>query len=378
MTQDPSRTGTLGRRVWTAIGIILLVIGLVLLASQVNVILTAVILALFPAALLDPLAIRLRRTRLPNSLVALLLILALLAGIGAILAFVTIALINQWEQIAESVVSGLQQLDQAIDWNALPGDFQGVSDVASRAGSALMEGGGGALAAGAGTVGNIGTAAVLLVVALFFYFKDGSRIWEGIAQFVPSRYKDRVDLLGAQAFWTVGAYFRAQLLVALIDAVLIGIGLWILGVPLVLPLAALIFLGGLFPIVGAIVAGAIAVVVALADQGPVIALITLAIVIGVQQLESNILEPIIHRRVIQLHPLVIILAITAGGVTMGILGAFLAVPVAAVIGRVVDYFSGRPFPSGPGSEQKDDDGGGAGEEADVGAQPAEEATEPPS
>src|SRR5699024_8797293 len=101
-----------------------------------------------------------------------------------------------------------------------------------------------------------------------------------------------------------GAYFRAQLLVALIDAVLIGIGLWILGVPLVLPLAALIFLGGLFPIVGAIVAGAIAVVVALADQGPVIALITLAIVIGVQQLESNILEPIIHRRVIQLHPLV--------------------------------------------------------------------------
>ena len=358
---------TWGRRVWTAIGIILLGIGAVFAASQVSVILVAVILALFPAAVLEPVASRLRSTRLPNALTAVALLLALFAVIAGLLTFITAALVEQWEELADSMVSGLEELDQAITWDALPGDFTGLGDLATQAGSALMEGGG--LAAGAETVTSAATG--LVAVALFFYLKDGPRIWRGLLEFVPARHQQRTDLVAVQAFWTVGAYFRAQLLIALVDAVLIGIGLWILGIPLVLPLAVLIFIGGLFPIVGAVVTGAIAVAVALADQGLVVALIALAIVVGVQQLESNLLQPVIQRRVIFLHPLVIILAITAGSILMGVLGAFLAVPVAAVIARIVDNVRGRPFPAGPGSvsrnekdhEKEDEKDDGAGDHA---------------
>lgn len=349
MTADPKPAVTWGRRVWTAIGIIVLGVGLAFAASQVSVILVAVVLALFPAALLDPVAGRLRGTRMPNVLTAIVLLLALFTVIGGLVTFITAALVDQWDEIADSVVSGLEELDQAINWDSLPGDFSGLSDLASQAGSAVLEGGGG-LAEGAGTVTTVATGTVLLLVALFFYLKDGPRIWHGVLEFVPARHQGRADLLAGQAFWTVGAYFRAQLLVAFVDAVFIGIGLLILGVPLAMPLAILVFIGGLFPIVGAIVTGFIAVIVALADQGLVVALIVLGLVVLVQQLESNVLQPVIQRRVIFLHPLVIILSITAGSVLMGVLGAFLAVPVAAVIARVVDYFRGRPFPGGPGSE----------------------------
>src|SRR5690606_8442540 len=127
--------------------------------------------------------------------------------------------------------------------------------------------------------------------------------------------------------------------------------LWILGVPLVLPLAVLVFLGGLIPIVGAVASGAVAVVVALADQGPVTALLVLGVVLLVQQLEGNLLEPLIQSRTIKLHPLLIILAVTAGGVLMGVLGAFLAVPLAAVVARVVDNLRGRAPEAGPAADR---------------------------
>ena len=124
----------------------------------------------------------------------------------------------------------------------------------------------------AGAVGSFVTGLVLMVVVLFFFLKDGRRIWQAFLDFVPRRHQARVDLVADQSFWTIGAYFRGQLLIAFVDALFIGIGLWILGVPLVLPLAVLVFLGGLIPIVGAVVSGAVAVVVALAALLPTTAL----------------------------------------------------------------------------------------------------------
>jgi predicted PurR-regulated permease PerM len=122
-----------------------------------------------------------------------------------------------------------------------------------------------------------------------------------------------------------------------VDAVFIGLGIWLLGVPLVIPLAVLVFLGGLFPIVGAFLSGLLAVLVALADGGLGTGLATLAVVIVVQQLEGNVLEPIILSRVIQLHPLMILVSIGTGAILLGVLGAFLAVPIAASIARVVEH-----------------------------------------
>ncbi len=155
-------------------------------------------------------------------------------------------------------------------------------------------------------------------------------------------------------WWTLGAYFRAQMLVALVDAVAIGIGLVVLGVPLALPLAVLVFLGGFFPIVGAFVSGFVAVLVALADQGIGTALLVLGLVVLVQQAEGNLLEPLILSPVLRLHPFAVILAVTAGAVTSGVLGAFLAVPMAAIPARVVDYLRGRRPAAGPGSKPDDD------------------------
>ena len=163
----------------------------------------------------------------------------------------------------------------------------------------------------------------------------------------PRGPQPETDLLAQESFWTIGAFLRGQLLVALVDAVFIGLGLWILGVPLVLPLAVLVFFGGLFPIVGAFLSGTVAVVVALASKGLGTALLALAVVLLVQQLEGHVLSPIIQSRNIALHPLVIILAVITGGAVMGILGAFLGVPVAAVIARIVDHLQGREPAAGP-------------------------------
>ena len=353
MPQEPSRAVLWGLRVWTAIGISILVIGLVYVSSQVSLILTPFVLALFPAALLDPVAGRLRATRVPNAVVALVLVLVLVASLGGAAAFITVALVDQLPAIIDSVVEGLDQLERRVDWAVLPGDVDSVSDLVARAGTALASGEvltRGLLAAEA--VGGFVTGLVLMLVTLFFFFKDGRGIWAAFLDFVPHRHQARVDVIAAQSFWTIGAFLRAQLLVALVDAVFIGLGLWALGVPLVVPLSVLVFVGGLVPIVGGFVSGSVAVVVALADRGPLVALLVLGVVLVVQQLEGNVLEPYIQGQIISLHPLVIILAVAAGSILMGILGAFLAVPVAAVVARLVDNLRGRPPAAGPQSPRR--------------------------
>ncbi|MFK5634349.1 AI-2E family transporter [Ornithinimicrobium sp. LYQ103] len=353
MSEESPRHLLWGVRVWTAVGVAILLVGLVYVSSQVSLILTPFVLALFPAALLDPLAGRLRATRLPNAVVALLILLLLLGGLAGAGAFITVALIDQLPAIVDSVVDGLDELERNVDWAVLPGDVDSLSDLVAQAGTALASGEAmttGMLAAEA--VGGFVTGLVLMLVVLFFFFKDGRRIWAAFLDFVPSRHQARVDAIAAQSFWTIGAFFRAQLLVALVDAVFIGLGLWALGVPLVLPLSVLVFLGGLIPIVGGLVSGSVAVAVALADRGPFIALLVLGLVLLVQQLEGNVLEPYIQGQIISLHPLVIILAVAAGAILMGILGAFLAVPVAAVITRLIENLRGRPPAAGPLSPRR--------------------------
>ncbi|MGD8200991.1 AI-2E family transporter [Ornithinimicrobium sp. W1679] len=353
MPQEGSRAVVCGVRVWTAIGVGVVLVALVYVASQVSLVLTPVVLALFPAALLDPLAGRLRRTRVPNAVVALLILLLLLAGAAGAAAFITVALVAQLPAIVDSVVEGVDQLERDVDWAALPGDVDSVADLVARAGTALASGE--ALTTGLGAaeaVGGFATGLVLMLVVLFFFFKDGRGLWAAVLDLVPQRHQARVDGMAAESFWTIGAFFRAQLLVALVDAVFIGLGLWALGVPLVLPLSVLVFVGGLVPIVGGVVSGSVAVVVALADRGPLVALLVLGVVLLVQQLEGNVLEPFIQGQIISLHPLVIILAVAAGTILMGILGAFLAVPVVAVLARLLDNLRGRPPAAGPRSTRR--------------------------
>src|SRR5690625_3997960 len=254
MPHEPSPAVVWGRRAWTAIGIAVLAVAVVFVASQVSIILTPFVLALFPAALLNPLAARLRGTRIPNSVVSLLILLLLAAVIAGAMWFIVPAFVSQVPQIVDSVRSGLAQLDEAIDWSVLPGDIEGLSDLVEPALDALASSG--ALTQGlsaAGAVGTFVTGLVLMIVVLFFFLKDGRRIWQAFLDFVPRSHQARVDLVADQSFWASGAYFRGQLLLAFVDAVFIGLGLWILRVSVGLTFAVPVFLRRLASIDSALV-----------------------------------------------------------------------------------------------------------------------------
>ncbi|MEX0836218.1 MAG: AI-2E family transporter, partial [Nitriliruptor sp.] len=200
------------------------------------------------------------------------------------------------------------------------------------------------------------------IVLLFFFVKDGESIVDWFIARTPDDHRNVVRAVGHRAWSALAGFVRGTATIALIDAIAIGIGLAIVGVPLVLPLALLVFLGAFIPVIGAFISGLVAVLVALASGGFVTALIVLAIVFGVQQVEGNVLQPTIMRRAVALHPVIVLTALTAGGVLAGIVGAFLAVPVAAVLSAVGNELrlrheaddgeieEGGPEPLGPASE----------------------------
>jgi putative heme transporter len=181
-------------------------------------------------------------------------------------------------------------------------------------------------------------ALVLAVILLFFFVKDGAQLVDWMIARTPDQHRETARAVGRRAWTALTGFVRGTAAIALIDAVGIGIGLAIVGVPLVLPIAVLVFLGGFIPVIGAFITGMIAVLVALATAEPdaafQTALIVLAIVVGVQQFESNVLQPVIMRRAVSLHPVVVLTVLTAGAALIGILGAFLAVPIAAVAAAV--------------------------------------------
>ncbi len=182
---------------------------------------------------------------------------------------------------------------------------------------------------------------LLAIVILFFLVKDGERMWRWAVGLFPPTVRADVDAIGARAWETAGGYIRGVTIVALVDAVFIGLALWLIGVPLVVPLAALTFIGGFFPIVGAFVAGFVAAMVALVSEGWLAAVLVVGASVLVQQLEGNLLQPFIVGSAVRLHPLAILLAITAGGVLWGVAGAFLAVPLVAVTARAAAVLAER-------------------------------------
>lgn len=183
----------------------------------------------------------------------------------------------------------------------------------------------------AGAVGQFLTGFVLVLFILIFFLLHGRDIWRFLLLAIPVEARDQVDVAGQRGFVSLTGYVRATTIVAFVDAVGIGVGLWIVGTPLVVPLATLVFLGAFVPVIGAIITGAIAVLVTLVSVGWVKALIVLGVVVGVQQVESNILHPLLLGKAVELHPLAVILAITAGLIVAGITGALLSVPLVAVI-----------------------------------------------
>ncbi len=330
-----------GRVAWATVGLVLLLMLVGFVVAHLSLVVVPLVLALFPAALLAPAAGWLKRHRVPAAAASLVILLASLLALAGGVGLLVPVVARQLPELSQSFKEGLREIEsvlQDLPWNIggldelldrVPGEIEGAGDFVGPAVRA------------ASTAGELVAGLLLALVALFFYLKDGERIAAAIAGLLPARVRPHLEEVSGRAWGTLAGYFRGQLLVALVDAVLIGLGLVLLGIPLAVPLAVLVFFGGLFPIVGAFVSGAAAVLVALAARGLVVALIALVLIVLVQQLESNLLAPVVLGRVLALHPLLIITVLTAGAVTLGVLGAFLAVPIAASAARAVDYFRGQ-------------------------------------
>lgn len=303
-------------------------------------ILLPIVLGLLIATVLWPATRFLRRHRWPPALAAATVLLAFLAALGGIVAAIAPQVADQVTDLADAATAALQdvqewlqgppfnfgedQIGDAVDSviNSIQGNAQNI------AGYALT---------GASAVGNSLINLVLALVLVFFFLKDGPRWVPWLSAQTGPRAARHVAALSYKTWATLSEFIRQQALVGFIDAFFIGIGLWILGVPLVIPLAVLTFFGAFIPIIGAFVAGAFAVLIALVSNGFTTALIVLGIVIVVQQIEGNVLQPIIQGRGFNLHAAVVILAVTAGSSLAGIIGAFLSVPVAALIAVVYRY-----------------------------------------
>ncbi len=286
-------------------------------------------------------------------------VLFLLLAAGT-LVLIAVPVASQSGELAEGVVNGIQQLRE---WASRPplniGDDQ-VTDAFDTAVARIQDSVGSivtATVAGVGTVVNGIVTAVLALFLMFFFLKDGPRFLPWLTRQLPGRLAVDVPTVAERGWDTLGAFVRSQAFVGLLDAVFIGIGLWIVGVPLVLPLAVLTFVAAFVPIVGALFAGFVAVLIALVSNGLTDALIVLAIIVVVQQLEGNVFQPMVQSRGLGLHAAVILLAVTLGGSLAGVVGALLAVPVAALIAVFWNYLReqlsdappepGEPDPGAP-------------------------------
>ncbi|GGM13506.1 AI-2E family transporter [Micromonospora yangpuensis] len=333
----------------------LIVIGVVLWAlirivGQVRIVIIPLAIALLLSALLAPAVGWLLRARVPRSLATAVVLVGGLAGVVGTLTLVVNEFIKGVPELSEKSSQGVRQIQ---DWlrdgplhlsdGQLNRYIEEAQSWVNQNTSSLTSG---ALATAA-TVVEMLTGALLVLFAMFFFLRDGNKIWRFLVRLLPVAARWKVDDAGRASWETLVAYVRATVLVAFIDAVGIGIFLVAFDIPFAFPLTALVFLGAFIPIVGATLSGAVAVLVALVDSGPVTALIILAAVIGVQQVEGNVLQPLIMGRAVSIHPLPVVIAVTAGVVLAGIVGALVAVPLIAVLNTAVRRLAARRVPDTP-------------------------------
>jgi predicted PurR-regulated permease PerM len=307
---------------------------LIWVAGYFSHLVVPIAIALLLAALMAPGVERLVQWGVPRGLSAMLVMIAGIAVVGGLLTFVIIQFIDGLPDLQQQVSDSLDQIRTWLNDGPLHIDQKQITDFVNNTIDTIQENQS-AITQGAittaTTIGEILTGLLLTVFVLIFFLYDGAGIWRFITHGVPARVRTKVDVAGRRGFGALVSYVRATAAVALVDAVGIGIGLAILGVPLVIPLSALVFLSAFVPIIGAVLAGTVAVLIALVANGFIQALIVLAIVVGVMQLESHVLQPWLLGRAVRLHPLAVVLAIAAGLIAAGITGALLSVPLLAVL-----------------------------------------------
>lgn len=347
-TMWADRFGRIATRCVQIIAILLVTAVVVFVMRRLTLILIPVVVALIFASAANPVMSRLRRRNVPPLLATAAVLLSVLVVFGGVLALVTWAVQSQWEELTASADRGIEQLEGyltdlpfGIDQEQLREWRESIVAFAtsSAAGSSAI--------AGLSSFAQFVTGFVLMVIVLFFFLKDGPTIWEFLLRPLVGVPYERARRIGRHTVDVLGGYARGTTIVAAVDAVFIGIGLLIVQVPLAIPLAVVVFITSFIPIVGAVLAGLLAAMVALVTNGPVTALVVVGIVFVVNQLEGNFLQPVVMGRSLKLHALVILLALTAGSILGGVIGAVIAVPTAAVAWRIVTVWNGEDQPAAP-------------------------------
>lgn len=316
----------------------LAVLGYVLV--RLSVVVLPVVIALLITALLDPAVRWLRARGVPSLVATAAVLLGSVVVVLGLLASIVPAVAGQADELGAGLRAGIEQVTAFLVQGPLgisPVEIdQGIDRALEQLRGAL-----GGIATqvltGAGYAVTLLAQAVLTIIVVFFFLGDGARIWSGLVGLLRPSLQDDAHALGHRSFDILRSYTKGIVVVAVVDGVLIGLALVLIGVPLVLPLVVITFLGAFFPLIGAVVAGALAVLVALVSNGAGAAGLVLLAVIAVQQIEGNVLYPFLVGGSLKLHPLLILLALTAGTALAGVVGALLAVPVAAVAGGAASY-----------------------------------------
>ncbi|GAA1947905.1 AI-2E family transporter [Agromyces allii] len=317
-------------------GVVAVVIFLII---QLRLIVIPVLVAVIIGALLVPFSSFLQRHRWPKWLAITTAMLSALAVVGGLLTLGIWQIVRGSDELAAQSVIAWNDFRQWLEEGPFHLTDAQLNDFVKQAVETVQSGSGvlvtGALSVGT-TLGHVLTGMLLALFTTLFILIDGRGIWAWVVRIFPRRARAAVDGAGIAGWTTLQNFVKVQILVATIDAVGIGLGAFLLGVPLAVPIGILVFLGSFIPIVGAVATGALAVFVALVYNGPVIALIMLGVVLLVQQLEGHVLQPLIMGTAVKVHPLGVVLAVAAGSFLAGIAGAFFAVPLAAVLNVMIN------------------------------------------
>jgi predicted PurR-regulated permease PerM len=348
---------------WPMVGVLILAAVAIYLVVQLHVVVIPVLVAVLVTGLINPFKNRLIRHRWPKGLAVAVTFLGLLVLLGALITLVVLTIRAGTGDIQERSLQAYRSfLDylRTSPFDVSSGDVQNAVDSATKwvsdNASTILSG----ALVGASTVSDIAVGLVLSLFITLFFLIDGSGVWRWCVRLAPTRARAAIDGAGRAAWISVGQYVRVQIVVAFIDAVGIGLVALALGLPFVVPIAVLVFLAAFIPFVGAIVTGALAVIVALVYAGPIPAVIMLAGVIGVNQLESHVLQPLLMGTAVRLHPVAVVLAVSSGSIIAGIGGAVFAVPLVAALNSAVKFIAGGgwrddpPPPTAPLPEEPTD------------------------
>ena len=315
------------------------------LLNYFKVIAVAVAVAVLLSVLLTPVARFLReRIRFSRVAASATSVVGLLVVVGGLLTLAGNSIVNGFADLASEATAGLDTLIGWLSTGPLQISASQIEAYRQQATTSLSDNTASLLSGALSvttTLGHVGTGAIIALFCTLFFLIDGRRIWFWVVGLLPRSARQRTHEASRRGLVALGAYTRTQILVALVDAVGIGIGAAILQVPLALPLATLVFIGSFIPIVGALISGSVAILVALVAHGPVVALAMLAVVLLVQQIEGHLLQPLLMGHAVSLHPVAVLLAVAAGSMAAGIVGALFAVPIAAVVNTVLLYLHGH-------------------------------------